>query len=138
MLRGIDFPWDILPMVRHHHEQWCGRGYPDALAGEDIPLSARILTIADVYDALTSDRPYRAAFDHERAISIMDTVAGSMLDPDLFAQFLHVTDEMAEKWPIPSTKVDALLPPSRHSELAERLLESDDPLRDVIESRREL
>jgi HD-GYP domain-containing protein (c-di-GMP phosphodiesterase class II) len=55
----IDFPWDILPLVRGHHERWDGKGYPDKLAGEDIPLSARIVCVADVFDALTSDRPYR-------------------------------------------------------------------------------
>ena len=56
LLREIEFPWDIRPMVRHHHEHWDGGGYPDGLVGDDIPLSARILCLADVFDALTSSR----------------------------------------------------------------------------------
>ena len=59
MLAGIEFPWDVKPMIRHHHERWDGAGYPDRLAGEAIPLSARILCLADVWDALITDRPYR-------------------------------------------------------------------------------
>jgi putative nucleotidyltransferase with HDIG domain len=60
LLRDIEFPWDVLPMIRSHHERWDGKGYPDRLTGEAIPLTARVLCIADVFDALASDRPYRA------------------------------------------------------------------------------
>ena len=62
LLRDVEFPWDVLPMVRGHHERWDGHGYPDQLAGESIPLAARILCVADVFDALTTDRPYRKAY----------------------------------------------------------------------------
>jgi putative two-component system response regulator len=61
----------VLPIIRNHHERWDGTGYPDRLRGEDIPLLARILQIADIYDALTSARPYKEAFPHEQAINIM-------------------------------------------------------------------
>ena len=61
----------VLPIIRNHHERWDGTGYPDKLRGEDIPLLARILQIADIYDALTSARPYKEAFPHEQAINIM-------------------------------------------------------------------
>jgi putative two-component system response regulator len=61
----------VLPIIRNHHERWDGTGYPDGLRGEDIPLLARILQIADIYDALTSNRPYKEAFPHEQAINIM-------------------------------------------------------------------
>jgi putative two-component system response regulator len=61
----------VLPIIRHHHEHWDGSGYPDGLKGEEIPLLARILQMADIYDALTSDRPYKKAFTPEKAISIM-------------------------------------------------------------------
>jgi putative two-component system response regulator len=74
-------------MVRHHHEAWNGGGYPAGLAGEEIPLSARILCVADIYDALASDRPYRAAFSHERTLEIMAAENGRTLDPALFALF---------------------------------------------------
>ena len=92
LLAGIDFPWDIRPMVRHHHEWWDGSGYPDKLAGEDIPLSARILCIADVYDALTTDRPYRQGFSHEKAMEIMEGDVGRLFDPELFAHFREIVD----------------------------------------------
>ncbi|MFL5382990.1 MAG: HD domain-containing phosphohydrolase [Longimicrobiaceae bacterium] len=87
LLGGIEFPWDIRPMVRHHHEAWNGSGYPAGLAGEAIPLAARILCVADVYDALASDRPYRRAFPHERTLAIMAAEAGTRLDPALFELF---------------------------------------------------
>jgi putative nucleotidyltransferase with HDIG domain len=87
LLRDIDFPWDILPMVRGHHERWDGRGYPDGLAGDDIALSARITCVADVFDALTTDRPYRPAFTLEESLSMMAANSGKMFDPELFARF---------------------------------------------------
>lgn len=61
----------VLPIIRHHHEHWDGSGYPDGLKGEEIPLLARILQMADIYDALTSERPYKKAFSPEKAIRIM-------------------------------------------------------------------
>jgi putative nucleotidyltransferase with HDIG domain len=90
MLRDIDFPWDILPLVRGHHERWDGRGYPDKLRGEAIDLSARIVCVADVFDALTSDRPYRKAFSSEKALAIMTEDSGKLFDPELFARFLRL------------------------------------------------
>ncbi len=87
LIDDVDFPWDIRPMVRHHHEAWDGSGYPAGLAGEEIPLPARILCVADVYDALASDRPYRRAFRHDQTLEIMAAEAGSKLDPALFDVF---------------------------------------------------
>lgn len=87
LIGDIEFPWDIRPMVRHHHEAWDGSGYPAGLAGEEIPLPARILCVADVYDALASDRPYRLAFPHERTLEMMSNEAGTKLDPVLFDVF---------------------------------------------------
>ncbi len=93
MLAGIEFPWDVKPMIRHHHERWDGTGYPDKLAGEAIPLSARILCIADVWDALVTDRPYRVAFSRERAREIMQADVGSAFDPALFKLFIGILDQ---------------------------------------------
>jgi putative nucleotidyltransferase with HDIG domain len=90
LLRDIEFPWDVLPMIRSHHERWDGGGYPDRLAGEDIPLTARVLCIADVFDALASDRPYRAAFPRDEALAIMQRDVGKAFDPELFERFLNV------------------------------------------------
>src|SRR3954463_145071 len=87
MLSDVDFPGDTLQIVRSHHERWDGRGYPDQLAGEDIPRSARILCIADVYDALTSRRSYKPPVPHEKAMVVMREEAGKQFDPELFAVF---------------------------------------------------
>jgi putative nucleotidyltransferase with HDIG domain len=87
MLAEIEFPWDIRPMVRHHHEHWAGTGYPDGLAGPAIPLAARILCIADVFDALTTERSYRPAMPIYRVMEIMEEEAGRVFDPQLFATF---------------------------------------------------
>ena len=90
MLRDIDFPWDILPLVRGHHERWDGKGYPDKIAGEQIALSARIVCVADVFDALTTDRPYRRAFTWDEALAMMAKDVGKMFDPDLFPRFERI------------------------------------------------
>lgn len=71
MLAAIDFPWDVKPIIRSHHEKMDGSGYPDRLSGEEIPLSAQIVCIADVYDALTTTRSYRAALSHHAAVDVM-------------------------------------------------------------------
>lgn len=83
----LEFPWEIRPIVRSHHEHWDGSGYPDGLAGEEIPLHARILCVADVYDALTTARSYRPALPKAEALRIMERDAGELLDPELFEIF---------------------------------------------------
>jgi putative nucleotidyltransferase with HDIG domain len=83
----LDFPWEIGPMVRGHHEHWDGTGYPDGLSGERIPLTARILGVADCYDALTTERSYRPALTREQALATMESEAGKVLDPALVAAF---------------------------------------------------
>jgi diguanylate cyclase (GGDEF)-like protein len=87
MLADMDFPGDVIPMVRSHHERWDGQGYPDQLAGEHIPRAARILCIADVYDALTSKRSYKGALTHDAALDVMRADVGATFDPELFAHF---------------------------------------------------
>ncbi len=74
--------------IRHHHERWDGKGYPDGLAGEDIPLGARIIAVADSYDAMTSDRPYRKALPHDVALIELQRGAGSQFDPAVVDAFL--------------------------------------------------
>jgi HD domain len=80
---------EITEMVRHHHEQLDGSGYPDRLRGTDIPLGARIIAVADTFDAITSSRPYRRACPHKAAIEILRKEAGSQLDPDAVSAFLR-------------------------------------------------
>lgn len=87
LIQQLEFPDDIRPMVRNHHEHWDGTGYPDGLAGEAIPLAARIICIADVYDALTTARSYRAPFSSDVALGIMASEAGKIFDPHLFKLF---------------------------------------------------
>jgi putative nucleotidyltransferase with HDIG domain len=76
LLAGVEFPWDIKPIIRWHHERYDGTGYPDRLRGDDIPLSAQIVGIADVYDALTTTRSYRAAMTREAADAEMARCRG--------------------------------------------------------------
>ena len=71
ILSSIEFPYPVVPIVRHHHENWDGTGYPDGLKGAEIPLGARILSVVDCYDALTSDRPYRRRMTDEQALKII-------------------------------------------------------------------
>jgi len=90
MLEGIDFPWEVKPLVRSHQEKWDGSGYPDGLAGEDIPLGARIIAVADVFDALTTERPYRPALPLKEALKILKDEAGKGLDPVIVKKFLRL------------------------------------------------
>jgi putative two-component system response regulator len=73
--------------VRSHHERWDGTGYPDRLSGADIPLNARILAVADVFDALTTDRPYRPAFSRDDALRMLREDSGRSFDPAILAAF---------------------------------------------------
>ena len=91
LVSGVGFPWDIRPMLRHHHERWDGHGYPDRLAGEQTPRAARILCIADVFDALTSTRSYRRAYAVSDAVVMMRADAGLAFDPQLLDIFLTRT-----------------------------------------------
>ncbi len=99
MLADVEFPWDVSPMVRGHHERWDGKGYPDGLAGESIPLPARILCVADVYDALTTERSYKRAFSHLEAMEIMRREVGKQFDPQLFVKFEELVRRGAVKTP---------------------------------------
>jgi putative nucleotidyltransferase with HDIG domain len=111
LLEGVEFPWDVRPMIRHHHERWDGSGYPDKIGGTEIPLEARILTIADVYDALTTTRSYRAAFSHEKAMEILTSEVAKTVDPSLFSAFADAIG------PILAARSDAAREPSaRHTE----------------------
>lgn len=79
---------NLIPGIKHHHERFDGFGYPDGLQGEDIPLYARIILIADTYDAMTSTRPYRLALDKELAFGELHNCAGAQFDPQLVEAFI--------------------------------------------------
>lgn len=90
IIRPIQFMHDIVPLILYHHERWDGKGYPSGLKGEEIPIGARIIAIADVYQALTSNRPYRKAFSRKKAIEIIKKGAGTQFDPDIVNVFLKI------------------------------------------------
>jgi HD-GYP domain-containing protein (c-di-GMP phosphodiesterase class II) len=85
MVAGIRGLRSAVPCVLHHHERWDGRGYPNNLAGPAIPHEARILAVADAYDAMTMTRPYRAALSHDDAVLEVERCSGSQFDPELAA-----------------------------------------------------
>jgi putative nucleotidyltransferase with HDIG domain len=88
ILAAVEFPYPVVPIVRHHHEHWDGGGYPDGLSGTAIPLGARILTVVDCFDALTSDRPYRRRMTDAQAIAVLYERRGSMYDPAVVDAFV--------------------------------------------------
>jgi diguanylate cyclase (GGDEF)-like protein/putative nucleotidyltransferase with HDIG domain len=89
ILEGINFPYPVVPAIRHHHESWDGTGYPDKLRGYDIPVTARILAIADSYDSMRTDRKHNRAITREEARRILQAAAGTKYDPKLVDAFLR-------------------------------------------------
>ncbi|HEX5147371.1 MAG TPA: HD-GYP domain-containing protein [Conexibacter sp.] len=92
IVRGIDFLAGARQVVRSHHERWDGAGYPDGLAGEEIPLAARVFAVADTFDAVTSDRPYRAAASFREARDVIAAAAGTQFDPLVAGAFDAIAD----------------------------------------------
>lgn len=105
ILSSINFPYPVVPIVRHHHENWDGNGYPDGLRGTDIPIGARILAVVDCFDALTSDRPYRPRMSDGDAMAILLQRRGVMYDP-------LVVDTFAANWTKLSAEVTADVEPA--------------------------
>jgi putative nucleotidyltransferase with HDIG domain len=95
LLSSVRFPYPVVPIVRHHHENWDGTGYPTGLAGIDIPLGARILSVVDCFDALTSDRPYRPRLSTGEAFDILRERRGRMYDPIVVDAFIAAHSEIA-------------------------------------------
>lgn len=87
IMQSINFPWDVKPLVRHHHERFDGKGYPDGLCGTSIPFGARIIAVADVFDALTSSRSYRPARTEEQALRMVLADSGTAFDPEIVEEF---------------------------------------------------
>jgi putative nucleotidyltransferase with HDIG domain len=94
ILTSVEFPYPVVPTVRHHHEWWNGRGYPDGLSGEGIPLGARILAVVDCFDALTSDRPYRRRLRDDEAVAMLRERAGTTYDPRIVEGFIKLVPEL--------------------------------------------
>jgi len=105
ILSAIDFPYPVVPIVRHHHENWNGTGYPAGLRGTDIPIGARILSVVDCFDALTSDRPYRPKLSDREALDILIERRGTMYDPLVVDTFVRVHMEISPEQVTTSTAV---------------------------------
>lgn len=130
ILSAIDFPYPVVPIVRHHHENWDGSGYPAGLSGTDIPIGARILSVVDCFDALTSDRPYRPRLPDRDALKILTDRRGTMYDPLVVDTFYRVHDQLAPPdlystgvSPLraiarSSSPVEAIVPPARLEDIA--------------------
>jgi diguanylate cyclase (GGDEF)-like protein/putative nucleotidyltransferase with HDIG domain len=94
MLKTIDFPYPVIPLVRSHHERWDGMGYPEGLSGEQIPFGARVLSLVDCYDALTTNRPYRAPMARTDVIALFKREAGKAYDPTIVETFINNIEAM--------------------------------------------
>jgi HD-GYP domain-containing protein (c-di-GMP phosphodiesterase class II) len=106
MLAPIRFLQRAIPIVECHHERWDGKGYPRGLKGEDIPLAARVFSVVDTFDAMTSDRPYRRALSVDEAVSEILAAGGTQLDPDIAEAFAELCAERTESWPIAKGKAE--------------------------------
>jgi len=109
ILSNVEFPYEVVPIVKHHHEKWDGTGYPSGLRGEEIPLGARILTIVDCYDALTTNRPHRPRYAREQALELMREETGRTFDPALIRTFLESIDSLEVALPVLSPRPASLI-----------------------------
>ena len=112
IISNVPFPYPVVPLVRSHHERWDGSGYPDGLAGEDIPLGARVISVVDYYDALTCDRPYRRAVPEAVALATLQDEAGRALDPRVVGAFITLMPELIAEG-VPEAEPRALGPRHR-------------------------
>jgi diguanylate cyclase (GGDEF)-like protein len=90
IIAGVPFPYPVTPLILSHHERWDGKGYPQGLVGENIPIGARVLTIVDYYDAVTTERPYHKPISHDAALGLLRQEAGRALDPRLVEIFIDI------------------------------------------------
>jgi putative nucleotidyltransferase with HDIG domain len=109
IMSSIEQLREMIPVIRWHHEAWNGRGYPDGKKGDEIPLWARVVAVADTFDAVTTNRPYQQAYDIEEAIAIITKLTGNRFDAKVVTAFLHAYEmgEVATPDPGPAPRVEA-------------------------------
>jgi diguanylate cyclase (GGDEF)-like protein/putative nucleotidyltransferase with HDIG domain len=95
IISAVPFPYPVAPLILSHHERWDGKGYPQGLKGEEIPLGARILSVVDYFDALTSDRPYHKAMTHDAAIALLQQESAKALDPTVVEMFVRMLPDLS-------------------------------------------
>jgi diguanylate cyclase (GGDEF)-like protein/putative nucleotidyltransferase with HDIG domain len=112
IIAAVPFPYPVAPLILSHHERWDGKGYPQGLVAEGIPIGARILTIVDYYDAVTTERPYHKALNHDSAVGLLRHESGRALDPKLVERFIEMLPELlrestvAEPQPLPAVTLE--------------------------------
>jgi diguanylate cyclase (GGDEF)-like protein/putative nucleotidyltransferase with HDIG domain len=111
IIAAVPFPYPVAPIILSHHERWDGKGYPKGLSGEEIPIGARILTIVDYFDAVTTERPYHKALSHESAISLLKHEAGRALDPRLVDIFVAMLPALIAEANLEQSAAEAVVAP---------------------------
>jgi diguanylate cyclase (GGDEF)-like protein/putative nucleotidyltransferase with HDIG domain len=99
ILSNVEFPYEVVPIVKHHHERYDGTGYPNGLKGEEIPFGARILTVVDCYEALTTNRPHRSRYTRQQALDLMRSEKGRTFDPVVLEVFFSIVDSLEDSLP---------------------------------------
>jgi diguanylate cyclase (GGDEF)-like protein/putative nucleotidyltransferase with HDIG domain len=139
ILEPVGFTCPVVDAVRSHHERWDGLGYPEGLRGEDIPVGGRVIAIADFFDALTSDRPYRRALPAEEALGLLSRSAGTQFDPKLAELFVRIFPDIARRMPqrgsaSSAARKAATLPDAVYSHIAAAAAEDITAAFDIIET----
>src|SRR4029077_6608732 len=111
IIAAVPFPYPVAPIILSHHERWDGKGYPKGLSGEDIPIGARILTIVDYFDAVTTERPYHKALSHESAVGLLKHEAGRALDPTLVDIFVTMLPSLIAAANVEQSAAEAVVAP---------------------------
>jgi diguanylate cyclase (GGDEF)-like protein/putative nucleotidyltransferase with HDIG domain len=138
ILSSIEFPYPVVPIVRHHHENWDGTGYPGGLKGSQIPIGARVLAVADCYDALTSDRPYRPRLADTEALNIVRDRRGTMYDPLVVDTFMRVHTSLAPSSEIVEESSHGLSAITRGLKTPDRISPTADRFEDISASTEEM
>lgn len=124
ILERVNFPYPVVPIVRHHHERWDGRGYPDGLKGEQIPMTARILTVVDCFDAVREDRQYRKGLTREEACAFLRQNAGSQFAPQIIDAFLANLPQYEQEIVAHKASLQPLLSPTSQAGLSASALQA--------------